>query len=148
MLVRSQTVFSGFGKPLPRDMIGAKGIQIYTPGGMTWSKKSLIFRNPPYTIEDPTLGQADVRVNFGKLAKSFEGCSGKVDGLPCVAGLIRREVLSGKKSLKSPYALPESEWRSKQKPSFHTLADLEKLIEKKKRELSEKAPSGLAAMRF
>ncbi len=114
---------------MPRNAIGAKGIQVYGPGGVTWSKKALIMRNAPYTIENPTLGQIQTRLNFGDHAKAAAGCRGLVDGLPCVAAALRNAL----KGYRAANSKPPSEWESRTKPSFHTMDELRTMLEEKSR---------------
>ncbi len=137
MLLRPQTLIAGFGKPMARNQIGAKAVQIYAPGRMSWSKKSLIVRNAPYTIEDPTLAQIETRLTFADVAKDAAGCSGLVDGLPCVAAAIRRTM----KDYRAADTKPKEEWESRQKPSFHTVEDLKKMLEEKARKKRRELPA-------
>lgn len=152
VMVRAATFGAMFGAAQPRNAFGAKAMQIYGAGGITWSRKATIVRNAPYMIELPTLGQADVRIKFGELASKFKGCTGLVDGLPCVAGNIRRAVRENRETLKSAYARPKSEWRSRQKPSFHTIEDLKVYLRKKRKQEMEvgaqRAPAALATIGF
>ena len=127
MLLRPQTLIAGFGKALPRNAIGAKGVQIYSPGGMFWSKKALIVRNAPYTIESPHLGQIETRLTFGDIARSARGCRGFEDGLPCVAARIR-QAMTG---YRAADRLPEDQYPSKVKRSFHTMEELRRMLEEK-----------------
>ena len=114
---------------MPRNAIGAKAIQVYGPGGVTWSKKALIMRNAPYTIENPTPGQIETRLNFGNHAKAAVGCRGLVDGLPCVAAALKKEL----HGYRAPSRKPETEWESRTKPSFHTMDELERMLEEKRK---------------
>ena len=76
----------------PRSQFGAKTVQIYAPGRMFWSKKGVIIRNAPYTIEAPHLGQIQARINFGEVARRHKGEKGFRDGLPIIAWHIRNEI--------------------------------------------------------
>jgi len=127
VLVRPQTVIAGCGKALPRNAIGAKGLQIYSPGAMFWSKKSLIVRNAPYTIESPHLGQIETRLTFGNIAKEHKGEKGFIDGLPVIAYRIREAM----KGYRAADRMDPEEFPSRVKPSFHTLEDLKKMLEEK-----------------
>ena len=127
MLLRPQTIVAAFGSASPRNAIGAKGVQIYAPGGMHWSKKALIMRNAPYTIENPTLGQIETRLTFADIASRAKGERGFIDGLPAVAYRIR-EAMTGYRAADrmDPEAYP-----SKIKRTFHTAEDLRAMLEKK-----------------
>ena len=129
MLLRPQTIIAGYGNALPRNNIGAKGVQIYGPGGMFWSKKALIMRNAPYTIEAPHLGQIETRLNFADIAKSARGCRGFEDGLPCVAARIRQAM----RGYRAADSLPKDQYPSRVKPSFHTVDELRIMLEEKAR---------------
>ena len=141
VLVRPQTILAGFGKAQPRSAIGAKGLQIYSPGGMFWSKKGLIVRNPPYTIENPHLGQIEVRMQFGEIARRHAGERGFIDGLPAVAYYIRQE-LSG---YRAPNRLPEGQYPSATKKTFHTLEELRAMYEQKAAGARARAEAAAAA---
>ena len=141
MLMRPQTILAAHGKPMPRSKIGATGIQIYAPGGVTWSKKAIIFRNAPFTIENPYLGQIEIRLSFADAANQAKGCRGLVDGLPCVAAHVR-DVLTGVREADS---LPPEEYESRKHPCFHTAEELRKMLEEKARRVRERLA---AAPRF
>jgi len=94
MLVRPQVIFAAAGTAQPRNKLGATGIQVYSPGAMFWSKKSLILRNAPYTIENPHIGQIEARLNFGDHARANAGARGFERGLPKVAARLQ-DALSG-----------------------------------------------------
>lgn len=133
MLVRAQTFFAGVsGLADPRNRIGAKGIQVYGAGGMFWSKKSVLIRNAPYTIESPHLGQIETRLQFGDIARGARGCRGFEDGLPCVAARIKA-AMSG---YRAADRMPEDAYPSKVKPSFHTMDELRRMLEEKARRVA------------
>jgi len=127
LLLRPQTIIAGYGKALPRNAIGAKGVQIYGPGAMFWSKKALIMRNAPYTIESPHLGQIETRLTFADVASSARGCRGFEDGLPCVAARVRAAM----RGYRAADSMPEDQYPSKVKPSFHTAEELRAMLEEK-----------------
>lgn len=134
MLLRAETFLSGVLRQesaTPRDKVGAKAVQVYSAGRMVWSKKPIIIRNAPHTIENPTLGQMEIRIKFGELAKEAKGCIGLDDGLPCVAKYIK----DNKDKLKTQYSLPKEEYPSRVKRSFHTLDELKKMFEKAKEQV-------------
>jgi len=137
MLVRPQTILAGMGKALPRNAIGAKGIQLYSPGAMFWSKKSLIARNAPYTIESPHLGQIEVRLQFASVAHEAKGRTGFEDGLPVVAAHIRRAMTG----YRAADRMPEEAYPSKTKPCFHTEEDLRRMLEEKAARVRARLPA-------
>jgi len=132
MLVRPSTfiagVLAGAGTAEPRWRFGAKAIQVYSPGGMFWSKKSLILRNAPYTIEAPHLGQIQTRIQFGEAARAAKGSKGFVEGLPAVAAAVKR-AMSG---FRAPDAMRPEDYPSKKFHTVHTLEEL-KRMEREKR---------------
>ena len=106
--------------------MGSRAIQIHGPGRMTWSRKSLIMKNAPYTIESPTMGQIDTRVNFGLAAGAARGKRGldPETGLPPAAAETARKVAG----FKSRYSLDPANYPSKVRGSFHTLAELQSAL--------------------
>ena len=132
MLVRPQVIFAAAGTAQPRNKLGASGIQIYSPGGMWWSKKSLIIRNAPYTIENPHLGQIQARLNFGDHASMNKGATGFERGLPKVAARLQ-DALTGTKMANS--MAPEN---YPSRHGYHTMDDLRVMLEKKKREAEKR----------
>ena len=132
VLLRPQTLLAAFGKPMPRNNLGAKGVQIYGPGAMFWSKKALIIRNAPYTIENPTLGQIETRLQFAALAREAKErglTKGFYRGLPGAAGYIQ-EVM---KDYRAADSLAPEEYPSRVKRSFHTEEELRRMLEEKAR---------------
>lgn len=123
MMLRASTLLSGLGGGAqPRASMGSKAVQILAPGRMTWSRKGIILRNAPYTIESPTMGQIDTRVNFGTAASAARGKRGldPETGLPPAAAETARKVAG----FKSRYSLDPANYPSKVRGSFHTLAEL------------------------
>ena len=140
-MVRAATFLRGVMQVAePRSKFGSKAMQIVRAGRMSWSSKPLFARNAPYTIENPHEGQIEWRIEFGKAARSAEGCSGLEDGLPCVAAAIKRRL----KDKTATARLPEDQYPSKVQRSFHTLEDLEVMLELKKKERERRA----AALRY
>jgi len=127
MLVRPQVIFAAAGTAQPRNKLGASGIQIYSPGGMFWSKKSLILRNAPYTIENPHVGQIETRLNFGDHASMNKGARGFERGLPKVAARLQ-DALSG---YRAANRMAPEEYPSRQR-GYHTMDDLRSMLERKK----------------
>jgi len=129
VLARPQVILAAAGKPMPRNAIGAAGLQIYGRGGMFWSKKAVIIRNAPYTIESPHIGQIETRIQFGEIAKAAKGQRGFRDGLPVAAYTVRE----GMRGFRAPSRMPEEAYPSKTRSSFHTLEDLKTMLEQKRR---------------
>ena len=106
-------------------------IQIYGKGAMVWSKKDVILRKPPYTINMPTGNQAYVRVQFGEAARREKNARGVINGLPAVAAALHEMKEHGLLNLKSPNTNPEL-WESKKHHTLHTIEQLRKYIEEQK----------------
>jgi len=140
MLLRPNVVFAAAGTALPRNKLGACGIQAYSPGGMFWSKKALILRNAPYTIENPHAGQIEARLNFGDHAQANAGARGFERGLPKVAARLQ-DALSG---YRAAHRMDPSEYPSRQR-GFHTMEDLDKMLKAK---LAKEAAAPAYAGRF
>ncbi|MEM3580832.1 MAG: hypothetical protein QXQ64_06155 [Candidatus Bathyarchaeia archaeon] len=122
VLVRAST----FGQMLvggatPRALIGASGIVLAQRGRMTWSKKSVIAKNAPYTIEAPHPRQIEMRIAFGTIASQAKGSRGldTATGLPHAAARIK--AAKGTFSLTKPKAPPT-------RKSFHTIEELKKML--------------------
>ena len=128
MLLRPNVVFAAAGTALPRNKLGACGIQAYSPGGMFWSKKSLILRNAPYTIENPHTGQIEARLNFGDHARANAGARGFERGLPKVAARLQ-DALSG---YRAPDRMSPEEYPSRQ-GGYHSMEELKAMLERKTR---------------
>jgi len=132
--VRGDIVLAGVisgGKAMARWQRGAKFLQIYAPGRMFWSKKAIISRNAPFTIESPHLGQIQVRIQFGELAKTVKGQHGFRNGLPLAAATIQERL----KGYKAPDRMAPEEYPSKHFHTIHTLEELKRM----ERELRAKA---------
>lgn len=124
MMLRASTLLAGVGGGAqPRASMGAKAVQILGPGRMTWARKALILRNAPYTIESPTLGQIETRVEFGEAAKAARGKRGldPETGLPGAASVTAKAM----RGFHAPHRLDEANYPSKARGSFHTLAELQ-----------------------
>jgi hypothetical protein len=116
------------GNAEARWQIGSYGIQVLAPGGMFWSKKALILRNAPYTINNPHPGQIEVRMQFGKIARAHKGEKGFKDGLPIIAWHIRNEL----KGFKAPDRMDPDAYPSKKRRTIHTLEELEVMLKAKR----------------
>lgn len=129
MLLRPQTLGLMFARTAtPKNELGAKAVQIYAPGGMFWSKKAMIIRNAPYTIENPHLGQIEARLTFADIASRHKGERGFVDGLPVIAAAIKREMTG----YRAADSMPKEAYPSR-KRSFHTASELRRMLEEKTR---------------
>jgi len=130
VLVRGSTFISAVFRGVtaePRWAFGAKAMQVYAPGGMFWSRKSVIARNAPYTIESPHAGQIEARINFGEIASRHKGEKGFREGLPIIAYHIKTEM-SG---YKAPHAMRPEDYPSKKFHTVHTLDELKRMLEAK-----------------
>jgi hypothetical protein len=143
MLLRGSTliasVLAGGGRAAARWQMGAKTVQIYAPGGVWWSRKSVILRNAPYTIEAPHLGQIQARVTFGEIARRHKGERGFREGLPVIAYHIKTEM-TGKRM---PNSMRPEDYPSKKFRTIHTLEQLKRLEAEKRGAARPVAPVGL-----
>jgi len=130
VLLRSSVVMAGLlnmGKAQARWNLGASNtVLVYGAGGMTWSKKAVIIKNAPYTIDKPTTGQAMLRQQFGETAHEAKGVRGLINGLPPAAGIIQERFHP---TISSKYPSREA-YPSSQRHTIHTVKDLERMIEK------------------
>jgi hypothetical protein len=126
-LLRGSTLVSAAlaatGGAEARWRIGAKAVQIYSPGGVWWSKKSVIIRNAPFTIESPHLGQIQGRINFGEIASRHKGEKGFREGLPIIAYYIKAE----RTGFKSPDRMRPEDYPSKKLHTVHTVEQLKRM---------------------
>lgn len=132
VMVRGSTFISSVFRGItaePRWQFGSKAMQIYAPGGMWWSKKSIIARNAPFTIDSPHLGQAEGRVNFGEVALTAKGSKGFKEGLPIVAYTVKERVIG----YKAPDRMSPEDYPSKKFHTVHTLAELKRIVREKKK---------------
>jgi len=145
VLVAVGKILTGSGNIPPAKTIGSKGIQIYSPGNMTWCKKSVILRNAPYTIDNPHPGQIETRLHFGSIASKGKHMKGldPETGLPASAAIVSREMLN----FTAPNRMPESAYPTASgnyASHVHSRAQLEAMLRKK---LSEKTgQQGIPAM--
>jgi len=122
MKIRPQTFVAGLaGGATPMNKMGAKGFYVRNAGGMWWSKKPVIIANLPYTIESPTLGQIETRVEFGKIARQTRGMP-LAQRLDTIANQMR--------GFRAPHRLSPEEYPSK-KSGYHTLEQLEAMMARK-----------------
>ena len=143
VLVRGSTFISAVFRGItaePRWQFGAKAMQVYAPGGMFWSRKSIIARNAPYTIESPHLGQIQARINFGEVARRHKGEKGFKEGLPIIAYHIKSEMTG----YKAPDSMRPEDYPSKKFHTVHTLEEL-KRMEREKRKAVRPAPGAYVA---
>lgn len=142
-LVRGAVVLSATEKPTSRGKIGTSGMQIYGAGGMWWSRKTTIKRNPPYTIESPHPGQMEVRINFGVVAHGHKGERKFKDGMPVVAAGVK----AGHTGFRAPSKFrTKEEYPSRIHPCFHSVAELKSMLRARK-EIPVPAPEMLRELR-
>ena len=129
MFLRATTFLSGIGgakSAVPRWGLEANtGIQVYGKGGMFWSKKQIIVRNAPYTINNPHKGQIEARINFGDTASGTKGQRGfSAEGLPKPASIIKSQVAG----YRAPDRLAVEQYPSSLRHTLHTLAELKVML--------------------
>ena len=132
MLVRASTFITGAlavrgGGAESRWQMGSQTIQFYAPGGVWWSKKPVITRNAPYTINNPHPGQMEARINFGSVASKHRGEKGFKDGLPIIAWHVKNEV----KGYSAPDRMSPADYPSKTRHTVHTLDQLKEMLRAK-----------------
>ena len=128
-LLRASIVLSGLmGANTPRRALGSTN-SVLVARAPWWSKKAIVIKNPPYTIDNPTLGQLEARINFGREARSLRGTKGFENGMPAIAWRLG-EALRGRRMADS---MPPEEYPSRKQRTVHTLEQLEAMLEKKTR---------------
>ena len=137
VLLRGATIAAmASGSMTPRNTLVMSGLQLVTKGNVTWAEKEAWLRNPPYTAVNPTLGQLEIRREFGKKAKNAKGTKGLQvvtkgsaagKALPGAAKIIA-ETLTG---LKMPHSLPPDQYPSRLRRTIHTLDELELMYQRK-----------------
>ena len=121
MKLRGSTFLAGAGKAAPMSSVGANAVIVKSPGRMTWSNKSIIIANAPYTIESPSAGQMAQRIRFGEIARGAKGQRGldPATGLPKAAAMTMQGARGP-----TGHAVPPESWPSKVRGSFHTVEQL------------------------
>ena len=138
VLVRPTTVFAVVsGAFPPRNQLALYGMQIVSKTAkMWWAEKAAWFRNVPWTAIEPTLGQLEVRIHFGELAKKAKelGAVGTREK-PAFSKELGRSfvgaaayIADNMKGFRAPHAIPKEEYPSKKQRTFKT-------YEERKREL-------------
>lgn len=125
VLVRAKVILAGASKSGPASKIGTSGLQIVGAGRMTWSKKPVFLKNPPYTIESPSIPQIKARIAFGRAAQGGKGGRGldPQTGLTSAAAAVSQAAPKGQ----GVHGGIPAEQRASPK-GFHTLAQLESML--------------------
>lgn len=132
-LVRPQVVLAAASpKPASRSEMSIAGLQIVNRGRVLWARKSVWFRNPPYTVGPWAHdGQLEVRIKFGEAAARAKGKRGlvptKYGPLPPACAEIIKEV----EGFRAPSALKKEEYPSKLKRTVATVSELKKEVERR-----------------
>lgn len=93
---------------------------------MSWSKKPLIIANAPYTIEKPTLGQAETRIHFAGIATRARGTHGLgPTGLPGAATVVQQSM----GGYHAQHAMPKESYPSR-RSGFHTAQQLQAMVQR------------------
>ena len=125
-VLKPQVVVAGAFIPQERrSHASANGVIVAAAGGIRWSKKAIIIKNMPYTAVYPTLGQMEARAHFGEKAKEAAGRHGLVNGLPPVAAYIQEQI---KGKYRAEDRLNPADYPSKNRRTYHTLAELKQMI--------------------
>ncbi|MCI4408604.1 MAG: hypothetical protein JHC26_05895 [Thermofilum sp.] len=137
VLLRGATIAAmASGSMTPRSTLVVSGLQLVTKGNVTWAEKEAWLRNPPHTAVNPTLGQLEIRREFGRAAKNAKGTKGlqvvtrgRAAGkaLPGAAKTIA-ETLTGHRM---PHSLSPDQYPSKLRRTIHTLDELELMYQRK-----------------
>jgi len=129
----------------PRSTLVLSGLQLVTRGKVTWAEKEAWLRNPPHTAANPTLGQLEIRKEFGEAAKKAKeakltkglhvATKGKAAGkaLPGAAAYIA-DTLAEKLM---PHRLPPEQYPSKLRRTLHTLNEITLMYEAKLKEVEK-----------
>ena len=130
VLLRGATVAAMASASMtPRNRLVLSGLQLVSKGRATWAEKEAWLRNPPHTAANPTLGQLEVRIQFGELARTAKGTKGlqtittgpkagkKVPG----AAKVIAERMYG---YRAPHREDPSRWESRLRRTLHTLDEL------------------------
>jgi hypothetical protein len=125
--IRASTLVAGFSGASPMKSLGASALVLKGSGRMSWSKKALIIANAPYTIEKPTLGQAETRIHFGNIASRAKGARGldPATGLPGAAGAIAK-AMGG---YRAAHSMPKESYPSR-RGGYHTVQQLQGMVQR------------------
>lgn len=142
VLVRPTVILAAVRSEVPsRAELPLYGMQLVGKGNLWWAEKAAWFRNVPYTAIYPTIGQLEVRIHFGRLAKEAKE-RGEVGTRekPAYSDRLGRYfvgaaayIADNMKGFKAPHALPEERRPSKIRKTFRTLAEREAELETKVR---------------
>ncbi len=100
-------------------MAGLIGIGSATPR----SRKPVLIKNAPYTINTPHKGQAELRIAFGEAAKEAHNRGQiNINGLPGAAGYIEEQTFN------VPDKIPKDKYPSRMRHTYHTLDELKDMI--------------------
>jgi len=124
-LLRASVVMAGTfgqGSVTPRRNLGASNALVISATPY-WSKRPAVIKNAPYTIDNPSTAQLDIRIKFGDLAKEAHNTGQiRLFGLPGAAGYIQEKLTNAH----GMGALPKGQWASSQRHTLHTLEELKK----------------------
>lgn len=134
MKIRASTLIVGLmnassGLAESRWQMGSYSFIVHPAGGVgKWSSKSIIFKNAPYTINNPHPGQMEVRIRFGELAAEARGMKGldPDTGLPHAAAIIKKKL----KGYVAPDRMLPTAYPSRLKRSVHTIDELREMLKK------------------
>jgi len=89
-----------------------------------WSKRPAVIKNAPYTINNPSAAQLDIRIKLGDTAKEAHN-TGQIGlyGLPGAAGYVQQKLTG----IHGAGALAKGQWASSQRHTIHTLEELKKM---------------------
>jgi hypothetical protein len=125
-VLKPQVVVAGaFVSQERRSHASANGVIVAAAGGIRWSKKAIIIKNMPYTAVFPTLGQMETRIHFGEQAQAVKGRRGLERGLPVAAAYIQDHM----KGYRAADRLNPVDYPSKNRRTYHTMAELQHMVE-------------------
>lgn len=129
---------SAASKPGLASKIGCSGLQIVGAGRMSWSRKHVFIKNPPYTIESPSIAQIRQRIKFGQAATGARGQRGldPETGLPPAAAATHRGAAG------SSGGLPPEQWPSRVQTGFHSMEQLAAMERQMSGQQGYQAPRG------
>jgi len=89
-----------------------------------WSKRSAVIKNAPYTINNPSTAQLDIRIKLGDAAKEAHNTGQvNINGLPGAAGYVQQKLTG----TRGAGALPKGMWASSKRHTLHTLEELKRM---------------------
>ncbi len=133
VLVRPGFVMLALQQAMPsRPELSVYGLQIVQKGRVI-AKKAAWFRNVPYRVWDPTIGQLEARYHFGMLAKEAKA-RGEVGtrGNPKMSQRLGEYfygsaayIADNMAGFRSSYRLPPEQYPSRLRRTLRTLAGVE-----------------------